>query len=237
MNCLKSLCLIAVVLLLISCGQKDEKKTTISPKRNYGVVLYRNTAIRIDPLIFSSRVLQLKKGDVVEIIEKSKEQSWIGKTSNFWYLVKSANGISGWLYGDNIKIITSATEDSMNDFLTDFWEEESSKLKKELSGKWWSVNRFDDFTDHCLEIFDDGKYKSFLKGAEKGIEGDYSFDFQKNEIVFMKGTTFNSNLNFMRRGQSIILEKELKDREFKFKKIVESISHDEGQKKDDSEVK
>ncbi len=208
----------AMVLIFtgLSCS-KDKDEIT---KDTYGIILKGYTAIRIDPMIFSGIVSELDKGTSVQVLERSKEKSWVGKTSGYWYKVTTKEGISGWVFDQNITIYSSKSKDSMNSVISQFMNAERAQLKQYLAGKWWSTNEFGDFTDHCLEIYESDKYKSYLKGNEqKPIVGTYKLDFNKNEIVFSNGTSFKSNLDMAKRGNDYIIKKSMKDFELRFTKI------------------
>ena len=95
-----------------------------------------------------------------------------------------------------------------------------AQAKQYLVGKWWSTNEFGDFTDHCIELYDSDKYKSYLKGNEdRPIVGTYKLDFNKNEIAFSSGSSFQSNLDLAKRGNDYIIKKRMKDFELRFTKI------------------
>ncbi|MCP4135609.1 MAG: SH3 domain-containing protein [bacterium] len=220
-----------LIAALSSCNKKSETIEPIKPGEKTGIILSSNTSVRIDPFIYTAKITLLQKGDTVTILDRSASKSWIGKSKDYWYKVKLKNSIRGWIFGKNIKFLDSRDKDTVDTFISEFWEKETEEMKKYISGKWWSVNRFGDFTSHCLEIYDDGKYKSYWKGNPSNpIEGDYNFDMNQNELVFLKGTSFKHNLNFVRRGQTYILRKELKDKEIRFKKIVEDIEQERKEK-------
>jgi hypothetical protein len=96
---------------------------------------------------------------------------------------------------------------------------------KMLAGRWWSVDKRGDFTNHALEIFPDGKYKSYLKGGQP-ITGEYNLNFKENEIVFTNGTTFKTNLNIVQRGTMLYLEKETDKESIKFQKTSGKLDED-----------
>jgi len=222
----KSLFIATTVLIVLfsfsGCNEKQIEMDTASGKIKTGIILQANTSIRIDPFIFSTRIGLLKKGQTVQIIKKSFSKTWIGKSSDYWYKVKLPNEVYGWVFGRNIKFLETNNNDSIIEFVSDFWENESKKMKMNIAGKWWSINRYDEFTNHGIELFMDGKYKSYKKGSEsEAIQNEYTIDFNKNELVFLEGTSFGSNLKFVRRGRSYILTRKLKNRKFRFKKIAE----------------
>jgi hypothetical protein len=216
----KVLTIIALIAVSVnSCSQEKEKNKKIpKTKSEMGMIISENTAMRIDPLVFSARIYQLKKGEAIEIIDKSKNKTWVGKTSNFWYKVKQERGIAGWVYGDNIRIFSKDENDNIDNYVSEFWEAETVKLRLELAGKWWSINKLDDFTNHGLEINEDGTYKSYQKGG-KPIIGEYNFNFNDNEIIFLNGTSFKSNLNYIMRGPTYFLEYKTEKIEMRFKKL------------------
>ncbi|MDY6969768.1 MAG: SH3 domain-containing protein [Spirochaetota bacterium] len=211
--------LLYLLSLMISCMEEVKQDQIDSPETGKtGLILTERTALRIDPFIYSSRIDQLNKGDIVDIIGRSKQKSWIGQSNAYWYKIKLTKGILGWSYGKNIKIFSGTRDDIVNNVISDFWDEESKKLKKELSGKWWSIDKNGIFTDHCLQIYRVGKYRSLNKAGET-IEGEYYFNFRNKEIVFLNGTSFGHNLNYVRRGNTFFIRKKLDYGELKFTKI------------------
>ncbi len=221
MKITKSILSMTALLLLVSCSGDKSKQWDPEKdrKQGMGIILTPNTSLRIDPLIFSSRVDQMKKGDIVEILDRSKEVKYIGNTKNYWYKIKLKNGIIGWTYGEHLKVLDGSNRSDIDKYLEKFWEKETETLRTALHGKWWSVNRFGDFTSHSLEIYRDGKYKSYLKQSQKKIKGDYTFNFNDNSIVFSEGTSFKDNLRFFKRGSLYVLAKESEKGEIMFKKI------------------
>ncbi len=226
--------LITVILLHSGCGKKTSVEENVIAKNRMGIILISGTALRIDPLIFSARLDLLKKGDTVKILEKSEKRSWIGKSHEYWYKVRLTNGIEGWLFGKNLKLISETASEDVSAYIKDFFKEESDDMLKKITGKWWSVNRFGDFTYHGLEIFPDGRYKSYYKSANPRIrEGEIEIDFNNNRLLFDKGTTFGKEIDFLRRGHAYIFRKELKVGELRFKQIsVKVEEEDEKDKKD-----
>jgi hypothetical protein len=199
-----------------SCSKNEDAIT----KDTYGIIVKGYTAMRIDPMIFSGIVAELNKGTSVQVLERSREKSWVGKTSGYWFKVTTKEGITGWVFGRNISIYSSKSKDSMNQIISQFMDGERAQIKQYLAGKWWSTNEFGDFTDHCIEIYESDKYKSYIKGNEdRPIVGTYKLDFNKNEIVFSNGTSFKTNLDMAKRGSDYIIKKTLKDFELRFTKI------------------
>jgi uncharacterized protein YgiM (DUF1202 family) len=204
---------------LYACSSESPAKGKASQDKYSGIILSDNTSLRVDPFIFSSKIDMLSKGETVEIIDKSEARSIIGGGSDYWYKVRLSRGVSGWVYGKTIKIVQSSRVSS-DDYLAEFWEKEADTIKKEISGKWWSVNEAGDFTNHCIEISSDGTYKSYTNNNPgAAIEGEYNFDFNKNEIVFLKGTSFNNNLSFIKRGSFYVFKAQINKQDMTFKKI------------------
>ncbi|MCL1864471.1 MAG: SH3 domain-containing protein [Spirochaetes bacterium] len=216
------LLLLFFVIFTANCNKNDSDAYVIPEnieKNPLAVIITPNTALRIDPLIFTSRIAQLKKGEVGEVIGKSSEMKTVGKAQDYWYKIKLANGISGWVFGSNMNILKDSDKGHVASYLSEFWEKETSVLGEALHGKWWSINKFNDFTNHCLEIYKDGKYKSYFKGSQRKIEGEYNFDFNNSRIIFLKGTSFEGDLNYFQRGDEYTLIRESETNEIRFKKI------------------
>jgi len=210
---------LCITLCIWACKDKGINKNKSHGKRYAAVILKDNTALRVDPFIFSSKIDMLNKGEMVEISEKSEVKSWIGSTNDYWYMVKLKNGVTGWIYGQNLKMMESKQLTSDN-YLTEFWENEAETMRKEISGKWWSQNEAGDFTDHCIEFTDKGSYRSYSKKNLSSVtEGEYNFDFNKNEIVFLNGTSFNGNVVFVKRGGSYFFRAKIDSAMSSFKKI------------------
>lgn len=204
----------------------DETAAPKSKKTLLGIIVTDNTSIRIDPIIYSSRVVQLKKGEKVVIVDVSHEKSWIGKTSNFWYKIQLDNGMSGWVYGENIKTFKQNQENTAENYVINLKKEEEQELRKSLSGKWWSVNKRSEFTNHSLEMLEEGKYRSSLRGGAV-LEGEYNFDFKQKQLVFIGKTTFGQTLNYVKRGQMYYLEADKDKSELRFTKISDDASENE----------
>lgn len=209
-------------LLLLNCskdGEPESPSQVPEQKKDMGVILTQDTALRIDPLVFSARIAQLNKGTVVEILDRSSEERVIAGHKDYWYKIKLESRITGWTFGKHIKVLDASGRESLESYLGKFWEKETEELSNDLHGKWWSINRYGDFTNHALEIFKDGRYRSYYKGGGKVIEGVYNFDFNKNMVVFLSGTTFENDLNYIRKGNSHTLQKTDGKEEIRFKKI------------------
>lgn len=220
-------------IMMAGCSPGGIDSDKKAHKDSIGLVLRRNTSLRIDPYIFSGRITQMKKGDTVTVHRLSAKKSWIGKSHDYWYKVTTSNNLTGWSYGKNIKLLKGKDAESITEYVNDFWEEETKKMRKEIEGKWWSQNSFGDFTRHALEFSPDGRYKSYMKAANPHVhEGIYTIDFNKQELIFLKGASFGNKLEFNRMGQSYVLKKELKVGDMTFKKIAieTSIEPEKGKK-------
>jgi len=227
-----------LMIIYASCSGKKSETSAISEKsegKSIAVVITPNTAMRIDPLIFSSRVALLKKGEVAEVLDRSSEEKNIGKSRSYWYNVKLANGITGWIYGVNLTILDDSNRGDVDSYLSQFWEKETEELSSALHGKWWSVNRFNDFTNHCLEIYKDGKYKSYYKGTSKKLEGEYNFDFNNSKIIFLGETSFTDSLSYVKRGDVYTLFNDSEKNEIKFKLINTNPESEDDVMKDDKQ--
>ncbi|MGQ9844061.1 MAG: SH3 domain-containing protein [Spirochaetota bacterium] len=219
---MKSTCIYLIMIVLLSvtqCSKLDNDVHSASSTTK-AVVISDNTAVRIDPYIFSSRVTNVNKGTIVTIIDISKEKQWVGGQMDYWYKVSLRNTIKGWIFGSSLALQIDASDAAIERYINSLWKKEADTVRNAIAGKWWSVNKSGDFTEHALELYPDGSYKSYKKGT-KAIEGSYSLNFRTSEVVFLDGTSFNKNLYFMKRGNSYQLAESLQDAKIEFKKIAE----------------
>jgi hypothetical protein len=226
-NMVRSLTLTLILAATIGIGGCSREKVLPSgtmEDNTYGVITATGTSLRVDPYIFSAKILELNKGTDVTILKRSSEKTWVGRSSDYWYKVKLPQGITGWAYGANIKIVTSGSRSEVLDLARDITENEAEEIRKNITGKWWSVSEKGDFTNHMIEFFPDGTYRSSEKGSSATFEGAYTLDFNKSEILFLSDTSFRDNLDFALRGNRYSLSRNLKGREMKFQKIAETSS-------------
>lgn len=209
-----------IILLTVTQCSKSHNDINATTKTPKAVVINDNTSVRIDPHIFSSRVTTVNKGTIVTIIDVSKEKQWVGGQMDHWYKVKLENSIKGWIFGSSLALQIDASDAAIERYVNSLWKKEAETVRKDIAGKWWSVNKSGDFTEHALELYPDGNYKSYRKGT-KGIEGSYSLNFRTGEVVFLDGTSFGKNLYFIKRGNSYQLVESLQDAKLQFKKIAE----------------
>jgi Bacterial SH3 domain len=216
-----AVCAVTAVMLISCQGEGERSGKAGELPGLYGIVTIDNAALRLDPLIYSARITLLRKGEKVEVLDQSKEKGWIGNNSEFWYKVRQKKGISGWIYGSNLRLFSPGRSSSMESYVTALQEQEEEELKKGLAGKWWSVDKRGDFTSHCIELFEDGTYRSYVRGGRE-IEGDYTLNFTEKEVLFLGGSTIGQTVHYVRRGTLYSLEKTEGGREWRFKKISES---------------
>ena len=212
---------IGLLLFQLSCKDKISKKNLLLNKQ--GKILNNNSAVRIDPYIFSARVDKLEKGAVVDILACSKKKSWIAQKEDFWYRIKTSEGMTGWIFGQNLKILSGQkliTKRKGQKIISSL-EKKIEERRKDLAGKWWSINNKGEFTQHCLEISPQGKYRSYLKDKqeEECFKGNYNFNFNNSQIIFLAGASFGNELSFSARGQVYILYKDSKKKPLRFKRI------------------
>lgn len=221
---LLSAIIITALPALAGCGESGRHDKSRPDRASaYAVVGSDNTALRIDPMIYSARITLLKKGTRLSISDQSKEKSWVGRDQSYWYRVRLDNGLAGWVYGSTIRIFKGSQSASIDSYVSNLREHEEETLRRDLSGKWWSVNKSGDFTNLCVEIYENGKYKSYARGG-KEIEGEYNFNFNDETIVFLSGTSFGQNLIYINRGNMYSLETREGKYDIRFKKITEGMA-------------
>jgi hypothetical protein len=211
--------LIFVLTMIAGCSRQDEHSPFAGSRKDIGVIVVADSAVRVDPFYYSSRIAVLPMGENVEVIDRSREESKVAGTQDFWYKIRLRDGISGWIYGQNIKVFKEGSDRSIESYAKKLRANEDEKVRKELSGKWWSVTGEDNFTDHILSIRDNGTYASLRRGSLKPLEGDYTIDSAQGIITFSAGASFGNTANFIVRGEFYIIETVTDGRTIKFKKL------------------
>lgn len=212
--------LILLTLSTLSCEKDIQYNTEAEVKIDkVGIIINKNSSVRIQPYIYSSKVTSLKRGTKVDILSQSSEKSYIAGMKRYWYQIKMQNNIVGWTYGSNIKVFDKGKEKSIENYEIELRNSEIDKIKQDLEGKWWSINKRGDFTSHKLILYKDGKYKSGRKYG-KLTEGEYTLDIVKQTITFSKGSTAGNKLFYIERGGEYNIEYHGKnDYKFQYKKI------------------
>jgi len=206
---------------IINCTREEQTDEIYTETDRSGVILQDRSTLRLDPILYSATIDYIRLGEVVELLGQSKEKSWIGDTNDYWYKIKLKGGPVGWTYGTNIKVFAGKDRDDIDDFLVTFWEQEKKKLQKTLSGRWWSVDQWDHYTNHCIELYNNGKYKAFCVNCTP-IEGEYKINFDDYEIILLKGSYIGDRVNYMTRDTVYILKKP-EPNEIKFKRVRKKI--------------
>jgi hypothetical protein len=213
------LAILILSTLAAGCGRNEPFTSGSGAKKRIGVVMVADSSLRLDPLVTSARVSVLATGDNVEVIDRSRERFPVAGKLDYWYKVRLSSGVTGWIYGQNIKVFAEGEDSSVARYAKELRKAEADKVRRELKGKWWSVSGEDNFTDHIISLKEDGTYASLVKGADKPTEGDYTIDTENTAIKFLKGTAFGDQINYIIRGDFYVLEAVTSKKRIKFKKI------------------
>lgn len=63
--------------------------------------------VRSMPDRSSTRLYRLRDGEMVKIIEREEESSDVGGLVDFWYNVLTENGVTGWVFGRNLELVSA----------------------------------------------------------------------------------------------------------------------------------
>jgi hypothetical protein len=206
-----------IIIALSGCSQSSDQAS--KGKKQIALVIVQDAALRLDPLQTSARITVLGTGENAEVIDRSRAMASISGKHDYWYKVRLRSGISGWIWGQNVKIFAEGENASVEKFARELRKEEEVKVRKELKGKWWSVSGEDTFTNHILVMRDDGTYSALVKGSDKPVDGNYTLDTEKSLVVFDKGTAFGDNVSYIIRGDLYVLETISDAKRIKFKRI------------------
>ncbi len=219
--------LISAVLLSACKKESQYKPAELMKEDKIGIIIEKDSALRTQPYIYSTKIQELRRGDKVIILEQSAETSFIAGKKNYWFKILLDNGITGWIYGANIKLFEENASSSIESYEKDLKTEEIENTKKLLIGKWWSINKRGDFTAHLLKIYPDGKYLS-LKKQGKEMTGEFTLDAIEQTMTFSNSTSVGNVISFIDRGGELFLEyKDSNNVTYSFKKISMEPDSDE----------
>jgi hypothetical protein len=221
--------IILFLFVIPACKDRDNAQKITKGYNKIGIVIIDKTVLRIDPMLYSSVIGYINKGEIALIVNKSKEKLRVGNNENYWYYVRFSGGFIGWIYGSNLKIFPANNIREIEKYLSDLWVIELDKFRKKILGTWGSVET-EGSSNQSLEIFDDGKYKSY-RADSNTIEGEYSINFKGKEIIFKNGTYFGNKITFFSLSNGNFLKKSAIDTGIKFIKISSKINSEEDEKK------
>ncbi len=216
---------------LTAACKDDAKQSGKEQNIKIGIVITDKTILRTDPMLYSSVIGFINKGEIALILNKSVEKMKVGKTEDFWYYVRFSGASTGWIYGSNLKIFPADSKREIEKHLRDIWNNELEKFRKRIAGTWESAAA-EGSPGQSLEISDDGKYKSFRTGS-KSIEGEYSLNFKEREIIFKNGTNFGNKIIFFTSSGGNYLKRSSNDPGIKF--IKSSLKIKSAEEKDKRE--
>lgn len=213
--------ILLTMFIFSSCSDSsdDEEMTIIDSKPKIGIILAQNTSVRLQPFIYSAKVAQLRRNTKVKIVEQSKEKSKIAGKRNYWYKIEVKKGLYGWTYGTNIRIFSEDDTSSIESLEHKMRENDIKNMLKKLKGKWWSINRWGEFTNHSIAFWDDFKYRSIRKGRDKDKKGTFKIDLKLSKIELSDGSFLGKEFKFFERGSEIGILYKGKKYTTKFKKI------------------
>ena len=224
--------LLLIIIVFITCKDETSTKQYNKDINNIGITLMDKTIMRVDPFINSSVITYINKGEIVTILNKSPEKDRIGNSRNFWYNVSFSRGYLGWIYGTSLKLFPVNNKHEIESYLSDLWGKELIGFRKKIAGKWGPSAKESIVPEQSLEIFENGKYKSYQTGS-KLIEGEYNINFKAKVINFSNGTFFGNNINFLTSRNKYILTKGNKENEMKLKRISSSSNKADDESKKD----
>jgi uncharacterized protein YgiM (DUF1202 family) len=208
-----------MILSAAGCSRKSPNEPLSPGKKQIALVIVQDSALRLDPIVSSARIDVLGTGEKGEVIDFSKEKGAVGGKQDFWYKIRLHSGVTGWIWGQNIKVFAEGEDKSVESFAKDLRSAEEENVRKQVRGRWWSVIGEDTYTNFILSLKENGEYAALLKGTSKPVEGNYMIDTEKTLITFDKGTPFGNNVNYIIRGDFYILEAVGDKSKVRFKRI------------------
>lgn len=222
---IKCIPLILLALAITACGNKNNNlsiESSPTESEMIAIALEDNISLRIDPFAKSARISTIPRGAKVKVLTRSFEKADVDRKRDFWYKIETNDKVTGWAFGGYLKIFEKGSDSAASSLISSLNKEESEAAQKNLAGRWWSVNDKNIFTDQCLDIYEDGSYRSYLKEKldTPPTDGTIQINFESKEIVFSKGTTFGTQINFSNAASSYYLELKQDNKTLKFNKVA-----------------
>ena len=178
------------VLWVASCSGDAPTAGRTSRARVTG----NKVSMRLAPTTIASEIAFLDRGTELELVGRSREPVRIGSHTEYWFKVRLADGMSGWVYGSNLSVGSAAEEEGPT--ADDEFREEFSRA---IVGKWWE-GRPDGSTGWVrLNFWPDGVYKYGLEVGEMQ-EGRYTIDFEKRTIALDNGSPIGDTIEIRELG-------------------------------------
>ena len=92
--------IIFLLFFILSFNNCTKQNTTY--RKNF-TITNNNVNFRRDANLTSQILGQLNNGDRVEVTQKGDKKEKIGQWDNYWYKIKTQQGIEGWVFGQFIK--------------------------------------------------------------------------------------------------------------------------------------
>ena len=72
--------------------------------KQYARITSTNVRIREQPTLQGKQLGYVQTNDTVEILERSTEMMRIDTMNNYWYKIRKADGMEGWVYGEFVEL-------------------------------------------------------------------------------------------------------------------------------------
>jgi len=189
--------LVGITVSFVACKPKAKShqlKKNESIDNFVAVTTIGDLNLRIGPHQETARVLSLSDGMVLEVLERSEEKVHIGNNHDFWYHVRTPNGITGWVYGSFLILVEKGDKKKAAEIAIEKIREEKIKLMKSLAG-FWSINTKDgNEGHHKVVIYEDGSYLAYSTEIKRAYQGDIEIFLKEKKLTFKNGATFGREL-------------------------------------------
>lgn len=117
--------------------------------------------LRTDPIVIAPRLLLLDSGLELRVLKRGVKKVRIGSFRDFWYLVRTSDGVEGWVFGVNLDLGEMVETRSFQKLET-----------SEVTGKWWQVGVTGRTGYRKIYFWPDGTYR-YGYGNQLTLKGRY----------------------------------------------------------------
>lgn len=202
---LKFLGMTLLLVSILACGKGKKPYVLKSNEKitDYvAVTTIGNLNMRINPHQETARINVLADGMVLEVLDRSEEKVRIAKNEDYWYQLRTKDGLTGWVYGAYLILVKKENQAKAAEIAVEQIRQEKLALLKNLAGYWTMTTREGNDSHHKVRIFEDGSYLAYSEHIKQAYVGDIEIFLKGRKLTFKAGTTFGRDLYYRYSQQS-----------------------------------
>lgn len=185
---------ISTLLSFTACGDAAPTENNAGSAE----VTNHKASLRLDPTTVASEIAFLDRGLEIDVIGRTAEKVRISGLNEYWFRIRTPDGIEGWIYGASLSIGSSGG-------IKRKAKQDRKEVVLSLVGKWWETKPDGSTGYRRFYVWADGMYK-YAYGTEGPMkEGKYTLDLEKNELKLDPPAGMGDTVRLKRVGTELRL--------------------------------